>query len=101
MKRLGQVPVNNIQTVTEEVMQKEMESSDSEALLAKSGVVNYLKSRNLYFNSNDVCKLCRLDTFGFGQFVICCLVLQMSSSPNCAEEGDFSHCLCKGEANPR
>ena len=56
MKRLGQVPINNIQTVTEEVMQKEMESSDSEALLAKSGVVNYLKSRNLYFNSNDVCR---------------------------------------------
>ena len=52
MKRLGQVPINNIQTVTEEVMQKEMESSDSEALLAKSGVVNYLKSRNLDFNSN-------------------------------------------------
>ena len=62
MKRLGQVPINNIQTVTEEVMLKETESSDSEALLAKSGVVNYFISTVMMFASYAVWTCLDLDS---------------------------------------
>ena len=62
MKRLGQVPINNIQTVMEEVMQKEMECSDSEALLAKSGVVNYFISTVMMFASYAVWTCLDLDS---------------------------------------